>query len=91
MSNEAECLKFGELWFETVEEVVLKQHRDYLDVFFMNLVPTFLGRESHLDRFIKILERAIKTENTNFIIMLKEEIELLEEIIQIRNMKQINI
>jgi tRNA G46 methylase TrmB len=54
-------------------------------------VPTFLGKEAYLDKFIKILERAIKTENTNFIIMLKEEIELLEEIIQIRNLQQLNV
>jgi len=81
-------MTFGDRFFDVVENVFAKHHRDYADVFFHCLAPTFIGKESYLDRYIGILERAIKTDNTHFINMLKEEIELLEEIIAIRSLAQ---
>lgn len=68
----------------SVEDVFQRLHRDYADSFFRNLAPTFLGRESDLDKYIKMLETATRTDNTHFINLLKDEIELLEEIIQIK-------
>lgn len=75
---------FGDKFFEDVEEVFKKHHRDYAQVFFKNLSPVFLGRQSDLDKLLHILERGIKTDNTHFINLLKDEIGLLEEIIQVR-------
>jgi len=48
------------------------------------LAPTWLGRENDLDNYYKILGNATKTDNTHFINLLKDEIEILEEIIEIR-------
>ena len=77
------CIEFGDKFFNEVEKVFANHHRDYADVFFTNLSPSFLGREVYLDRYIALLERALKTDNTHFINLLKEEIEQLEDIIQV--------
>jgi len=84
------CIEFGDKFFEVVEEIFAHHHSDYADVFFTNLSPSFLGREVYLDRFIALLERALKNDNTHYIRLLKEEIEHLEDIIQVRALQIIN-
>jgi len=46
-----------------------------------------LGKEQYLDLLLQILERTLKSEHNNeiFLKLLKTEIELLEEIIEIRS------
>ncbi len=67
-----------------MENIFTTKDRDYAESFFHNLSPTFLGKEAYLDHFLDILTRATKTENTHFIKLLKEEIDTLETIINVR-------
>lgn len=89
IDDEAMCIEYGDKFFEVIEKIFSTQHRDYANTFFHNLSPTFLGRESYLDKYITMLERAIKTDNSHFINLLKDEIELLEEVIEIRSLQKI--
>eukprot|EP00347_Sterkiella_histriomuscorum_P001356 403372348 len=89
--DEAICLQYGNKFFDVIEKIFADRYRDYAEIFFKNLSPSFLGREAYLDNLIKILERATKTDNTHFINLLKEEIELLEEIIEIRSLQKVTI
>ena len=61
-----------------------EHHRDYAEVFFYALNPTFLGIPHYISEYSGILSRASLTENTHFINLLKEEIYQLEEIVEIK-------
>lgn len=65
---------FADKFFEDLEDIFRKYHRDYAEVFFYNLRPTFLQDDKNLDKMIPMLEKAVKTDNTHFIKLLKEEI-----------------
>lgn len=66
---------------ESLESVFERHHRDYSMNFLLNLSPVFLGRTKDLVRFKQILERVKNSENTNFVLLLKNEIEKLEMVI----------
>jgi hypothetical protein len=57
---------------------------DYAGNFFTSLSPAFLGRVEHKRQLEEILERVKNQHNTQFINLLKEEIERMEEIMFVR-------
>ena len=79
-----QCTLFATQFFKVVEKVFKEHHRDYAEVFFTSLNPTFLGIPHYIEEYKQILARASATENTHFINLLKDEIYQLEEIIQIK-------
>ena len=84
--DEAQCQNFGERFFQDVEEIFNKHHRDYAEAFFVHLSPAFIYNESYFEKFNSIIERAKTTDNTHFIHLLEEEIEKLEEIKLVRGL-----
>ena len=43
-----QCMYFANLWFEKIEFVEDNKHRDYFEVFFQQLSPSFLGNQQDL-------------------------------------------
>ena len=43
--NVAQCQDFADHFFDSIESVFATHHRDYAQAFFLQLSPTFLGRE----------------------------------------------
>ncbi len=64
------------LFFQTVEYVFENYSRDYATNFFTYLSPTFLRREQDLNMFKTLLEKHKNSEDTNFVNILKNEIDL---------------
>ena len=78
------CLKYGQLYFENVEQIKETFHRDRGQIFVLNLSPSFLGIPDHLDQFRQILDRAVlKNKDSHFIKLLTNEIEKMENIIAV--------
>ena len=84
-SNREQCLAYADRFFDEIETVKEKYHRDYGGIFFRNLSPTFLGLPEHLARFKAIQDRVVlKGTDSHFIKILSNEIEALEEILKIK-------
>ena len=83
--NQEQSLHYADLFFQNIEAVKQKYHRDYGQHFFHNLSPTFLGRPEHLQKFREIQERTEKEgTDTHFLKLLSNEIEKLEEILSFK-------
>lgn len=76
--------KFADKFCDQIESVFANTHRDYSNAFFVHLCPSFLSRESDLDKLQAILERAMKTSDTNFQNLLRCEIELLKQSLKLK-------
>jgi len=80
LANIAQTEKFCDAFFRDVEEVFATQNRDYAANFFAYLSPTFLRRESDLQKFKDLLEKHSGSDNTNFLILISNEIDLFNQI-----------
>jgi len=45
-----QCEHFANLYFEALEGIKSKFHKDYAAIFFVNLSPSFLGRKEDLEK-----------------------------------------
>ncbi|CDW91141.1 aminopeptidase n [Stylonychia lemnae] len=89
LEDDEMCEIYGSKFFKVIEQVFKERDYQYAKIFFQNLSPVFLGREHYLDDLLKILERQVKENNHLFVKLLKYEIELLEEIIEIRSTQNV--
>jgi recombinational DNA repair ATPase RecF len=73
------------MYFDSIDFVKTTYHRDYAQIFFTNLSPTFLGKQEHLEKFIEIRNKVLESrpDDAHFLGLLSNEIEKLEEIIMI--------
>lgn len=84
-SDLQQCEEIANHFYESIESVFSTHHRDYALTFFSYLSPTFLGREKDLKSLKDIYERQKGSENTLFINLLSDEIELFEMILDINS------
>ena len=82
LENMKQVDHFADFFFEVVEFVFENQSRDYAQNFFTYLCPTFLRREKDLERYKKLFEKHKNSENTNFVNLLSNEIDLFVQIMQ---------
>ena len=83
--NHEQALFYADQFFQNIEGVKQKYHRDYGQIFFNNLSPTFLGMPEHLQKFKEIHERVEKAGvDTHFLKLLSNEIEKFEEILSFK-------
>ena len=83
--NLKQCEIIAEHFYESIESVFAVHHRDYALAFFNHLSPTFLGRGKDLAKLKQIYERQKDSENSHFIKLLLDEIDLFEMTINIKN------
>jgi hypothetical protein len=76
------CEHFGKLFFRDLEKVFATQHRDYAEAFFVNISPACFLTDTK--PYKEIYERVKASDNTQFINLLEEEIERIEEIKLVR-------
>lgn len=76
--------EYSEQWFEHIDTIFATKHRDYAEVFFINLKPISLGRKEDLEQLEKIYSQ-VDEDRTHFRKLLKMAIEDLEDIIAKRN------
>ncbi len=80
LENLAQTKKFADLFFRTVEHVFETKSRDYADKFFHYLAPTFLRRDEDLAKFESLHQKHEESENTNFVNLISNEIDLFYQI-----------
>ena len=78
--NLAQSQRFADYFFNTVEYVFETHNRDYAEKFFTHLSPTFLRRDSDLAKFETLLAKHRESENTNFVNLISNEIDLFRQI-----------
>jgi len=83
-SDKQLCSFFGDRFFTDIETVFDTQHSDYATIFFKNLSPAFLSRYSDVDKYQRILSRIENTNNTIFIKLIKDDIELITEVLKVK-------
>ena len=72
--------KYADYFFKTVEYVFETHNRDYAEKFFTYLAPTFLRREQDKARYEALILKHVQSENTNFINLINNEIDLISQI-----------
>ena len=85
-SNTDQCMHFAAKYFEVIQDVKEKQHRDYGQAFFLNLSPSFLGKQEHLEKFQAIYKdvQEKKPDDSHFLKLLSDEIEKMQRIVHIK-------
>jgi hypothetical protein len=82
IENLDQTAKYADAFFRDVEKVFATQNRDYAATFFTYLSPTFLRRRTDLSRFKELLQMHKDSANTNFVILISNEIDLFNQILQ---------
>jgi len=80
LENLKQTQRFGDQFFQVVENVFETQSRDFAQNFFTYLCPTFLRREVDLARYKELLAKHQHSANTNFVNLITNEIDLFEQI-----------
>ena len=72
--------ELADTFMKEIEEVFKTLHRDYSQMVFNKLSPSFLGREKDIKTYKEILERSLS--NTHFANLLRQEISKLEIVVE---------
>ena len=80
LDNLRQTERFGDLFFQVIEHVFETYSRDYAQNFFTYLCPTFLRRETDLEKYKRLFEKHKSSANTNFVNLISNEIDLFEQI-----------
>ena len=85
-SNKDQCMTYASKFFDIVYDLKEKQHRDYSRDFCYALSPAFLGEREHLQRFQDIQKQVMekRPDDTQFLILLSNDIEKMEEILKVK-------
>lgn len=75
------------MWLESIEKIESEMHMDYFTVFFKQLSPSFLGRNKDVLFMKELLKKHQDSDKTYLCKLLKEEINTLEEVIELKAMK----
>jgi len=81
-----QCKHFANLWFANLERIESEMHMDYLTVYCKQLSPSFLGEPSHIELLRELLKKHEGSDKTYLCRLIKEEINSLEEIIELKQM-----
>lgn len=86
-SDKEQCMKYASKFFDVMYDVKEKQHRDYARDFSYCLSPAFLGEREHLQKFQDIQKQVIekRPDDTQFLILLSNDIEKMEEILKVKD------
>ena len=77
----AQLDELSDIYYQSIESVFRDAHRDYAQMAFQKLSPTFLGRAKDLENYSQILPR-VGDANPHFRNLLMTEIEKLKIIIE---------
>ena len=83
------CAEFADMFFDQVEFVELNFHRDYFATWFESLCPSFLRKPEHLEKYRGLLAKYEGTDKNLFVKLLKNEIEIMEDLIMMAQKNKI--